>query len=150
MRARLYRWLINLAPAYRRCGARVTHISNDYRLVNIKLDLNWKTRNHLNMIWGGSLYSALDPIYGVMLHKILGPEYYVVDKSAHIHFKRPAKDTVYGEFKIDSGEIEAIKELCALHKKIDRVYQLQLTDKQGKVHVMCEKTLHIRLAREVH
>jgi len=145
VRALLYRWLVNLAPAYRRCGARVTHISDDYRLVNIKLDLNWKTRNHLNMIWGGSLYSALDPIYGVMLHKILGPDYYVVDKSANIHFKRPAKDTVYGEFKIDSGEIEAIKEQCALHKKIDRVYHLALTDQYGKVHVSCEKVLHIRL-----
>ncbi|OUS34820.1 hypothetical protein A9R00_12365 [Oleispira antarctica] len=146
MKALLYRWFVNLAPAYRRCGARVTHIATDYKTVKIKLDLTWKTRNHLNMIWGGSLYSALDPIYGVMLHKILGPDYYVVDKSATIHFKRPARGTVYGEFKIDDSEIAAIKEQCARHKKIDRVYQLALTDKQGTVHVMCEKTLHIRLA----
>ncbi len=144
MKALWYKWLANLAPAYRRCGARVTHISHDFMKVNIKLNLNWKTRNHLKMIWGGSLYSALDPIYGVMLHKILGPDYYVVDKSAHIHFKRPARGTVYGEFKIDSGEINTIKELCARHKKIDRVYELTLTDSKGMVHVSCEKTLHIR------
>ena len=34
---------------------------------------------------------AVDPIYMLMLLKILGPEYIVWDKSANIRFRKPGK-----------------------------------------------------------
>lgn len=142
--ATLYKWLFNLSPAYRGSGARVVSISADFQEIKIKLNLSWKTKNHLGMIWGGSLYSALDPMYGVMLHKILGKDFHVVDKAATIHFKRPGLKHLYAHFKIDKDEITLIKDQLKNFKKLDRVYNISLKDKNDVVYASCEKTVHIR------
>jgi acyl-coenzyme A thioesterase PaaI-like protein len=52
---------------------RVTYIAADWREVRIQLPLNWRTRNYVGTIFGGSLYGAVDPIYMIMLIKALGP-----------------------------------------------------------------------------
>lgn len=139
-----WKLLANLAPAYRRTGARVTYIASDFQEVRIKLPLNWQTRNHLKMIWGGSLYSALDPVYGVMLLKLLGSDYYVVDKAATIHFQRPARTALYARFVIHADELDVIRSLLMVQQKTDRVYQVELVDKRGEVYVVCEKVVHVR------
>ena len=139
-----WRWLANLAPAYRATGARVVYIADDFKEVQIRLALSWRTRNHLNMIWGGALFGALDPVFGVMLHKLLGPGYYVVDKEASIHFKRPGLTTVHARFAIDDAELQAIKGVLQTQDKTDRIYRVELTDTAGQVCVVCDKTVHIR------
>ena len=72
-RTRLQRWRFNFFPAYRGAGARITYIAADWREVRIKLPLNWLTRNYVGTIYGGSMYGAVDPIYMIMLIRLLGP-----------------------------------------------------------------------------
>ena len=59
--SRLMRWKFNLFPAYRGTGARITYISGDLREVRVEIPLNWRTRNYVGTIYGGSLYGAVDP-----------------------------------------------------------------------------------------
>ena len=80
------RWGFNVFPAYRGTGARVTYISADWREVRVALPLSWRTRNYVGTIFGGSLYGAVDPMYMIMLIRILGPGYTVWDKAATIRF----------------------------------------------------------------
>jgi hypothetical protein len=102
------RWGFNFFPAYRRTGARITYIAADWREVHIKLDLNWKTKNYVGTIFGGSMYGAVDPIYMVMFIKLLGPKYIVWDKAASIQFKRPGQSTLQTKFKIEEAELTYI------------------------------------------
>src|SRR5215471_15876677 len=96
--SRRLRWLFNLLPAYRGTGGRVTYIAADFREVRVKLPLSWRTRNYVGTIYGGSLYGAVDPIYMIMLIKVLGPRYTVWDKAAIIRFKRPGRETLFARF----------------------------------------------------
>ena len=89
---RFARWAFNWFPAYRGTGAPVTYIAADWREVRIRLPLNWRTRNYVGTIFGGSLYGAVDPIYMIMLIKALGPDYIVWDKAATIRFLRPGRE----------------------------------------------------------
>ncbi|HBE81322.1 MAG TPA: DUF4442 domain-containing protein, partial [Blastocatellia bacterium] len=57
-----FRWGFNLFPAYRGTGGRVTYIADDWKEVRVKLPLNWRTRNYVGTIFGGSIYGAVDPI----------------------------------------------------------------------------------------
>ncbi len=134
---------INFFPAYRRTGARVVAVSDDWKEVKIRLPLNWKTRNYVGTIFGGSLYSSVDPIYMLMLIEILGPEYIVWDKSATIRFKRPGRATLYATFKISDPEIETIKNLLKSEHSIDRKYEISLTDERGIIHTAIEKIIYI-------
>ncbi|MBK7933436.1 MAG: DUF4442 domain-containing protein [Acidobacteria bacterium] len=142
-KSRRFRWMFNFFPAYRGTGGRVTYIADDFHEVRVKLPLNWRTRNYVGTIYGGSIYASVDPIYMLMLIHILGPEYVVWDKAAKIRFKKPGKDTLYVDFQLSSDEIVEIKKLAETERSVDRIYKLELKDKNGVVHAFIEKTLYI-------
>ena len=142
-KSRVFRWRFNLFPAYRGTGGRVTYVSDDYREVHVKIPLSWRTRNYVGTIYGGSMYGAVDPIYMLMLIFVLGPGYTVWDKAAKIRFRKPGKDALYAQFHLTEEETEEIKRLAESEKSIERVYNLELTDKNGVVHASIEKTLFI-------
>jgi len=122
----------------------VTYISGDFREVRVELPLNWRTRNYVGTIFGGSLYGAVDPHCMIMLIKILGKGYVVWDKAATIRFKKPGRGTLYARFIIDEEEIATIRRLLETENSIDRVYNVDLTDSAGIVHASVEKTVYIR------
>jgi len=143
LESRLWRWGGNLFPAYRQTGARVTYVAPDFREVHIKIPSNWKTRNHMGITWGGGLYAALDPIFGVMLFKVLGRKYRVIDRTASIHFKRPAKTTVFARFILSPQDIGSIQKGLQVTPKLKRIFNIDLVDRQGVIHASCEKELCI-------
>lgn len=143
LKTRVFRWGFNFFPAYRGTGGRVTYIADDWHEIRIKLPLNWRTRNYVKTTYGGSIYGSIDPIYMLMLMKILGPDYIVWDKAANIRFRKPGKETLYADFKLTEQEIEEIKYAAASAKSIDRVYNVVLKNAAGIVHAEIEKTIYI-------
>ena len=142
-KTRLNRWGFNFFPAYRGTGGRVAYIADDWREIRVKLPLNWRTRNYVGTIFGGSIYGAVDPLYMIMLINILGPDYVVWDKAAAIRFKRPGRETLRAVFTVTDEEIAAIKAELVTQKSLDRVYTVELKNDAGKVHAIVEKTLYI-------
>ena len=141
--SKLDRIKFNFFPAYRGTGARVIYIADDYREIRVKIPLSWRTRNYVGTIYGGSMYAGIDPIYMLMLIKNLGRDYVVWDKAAKIRFKRPGKDTLFANFLITSAELAEIKASLRTEKSVDRIYIVELADKNGTVHALIEKTLYI-------
>lgn len=141
--SRLDRWKFNFFPAYRGTGARVVYIAGDYREIRVKIPLSWRTRNYVGTIYGGSMYGGIDPIYMLMLIKNLSADYIVWDKAAKIRFKRPGRETLSAKFNLTGEELSEIKEILEARKSIDRIYNVELTDKDGTVHALIEKTLYI-------
>ena len=137
------RWKFNIFPAYRGSGARVLYIAEDYREMRVKVPLNWRTRNYVGTIFGGSMYAGIDPIYMLMLIKILGKNYVVWDKAATIRFKRPGKETLFADFLLTDEELDEIRVILETQKSVHRIYKVELKDKNGKVHCLIEKTLYI-------
>ncbi len=67
------------------------------------------------VIYGGSMYGAADPIYMLILIKVLGPEYVVWDKAASLHFKKPGTSTLFTKFVLTEEEISTIKKRACRH-----------------------------------
>jgi acyl-coenzyme A thioesterase PaaI-like protein len=149
VRARLYRIGFNIFPAYRGTGARVTHIAPDWTEVRVKLPLNWRTKNYVGTIFGGSMYAATDPFYMMMLLKNLGDGYVVWDRESEIRFKKPGQETLYATFTITDEEIEAIRaELAAAETdSVDRHYTVELVDEDRTVHATVRKTVYVTTDR---
>ena len=141
---RVMRWKFNLFPAYRGTGGRITYIAGDLREVRVKIPLNWRTRNYVGTIYGGSLYGAVDPMYMIMLIRNLGPAYTVWDKAASIRFVKPGRSTLTARFVVTEEEIETIRKLCDAGRPIDRIYNIEIVDCAGAVHAAVEKTIYIR------
>ncbi|GEQ84771.1 hypothetical protein ULMS_02790 [Patiriisocius marinistellae] len=140
----LFKYGFNFSPMYRRSTARITHVSKDIMKVTVKLPVSWKNRNYMNSIYGGSLFSAVDPIPMIQLVNILGKEYVVWDKSAVIHFKRPAKENVYADFIFNEAEISEIRKRIAFEKEFDITKSTSLTNKEKSiVYCTVDKTIYI-------
>lgn len=148
IQSRLWRWGGNLFPAYRRSGARLTYVAADFQRVKVKLPCNWQTKNHMGITWGGSVYAALDPIFGVMLYKLLQQKYRVIDSTANIRFIKPGREALYADFIISDSELSRIRQNLSAHDKLIVCYQIHLTDKQGEVHAVCGKEIHISRQRK--
>lgn len=145
-KTRWFRWRINWFPAYRGTGAKVTYISAEIDEVRVALPLNWRNRNYVGTIFGGSLYGALDPVYMLMLMRRLGPGYVVWDKAASIRFRRPGRETLFATFRLSETELDAIREAVAASEagKIEREYTVELASAGGEVHAICQKVISIR------
>lgn len=141
--SKMWRWVGNWFPAYRRSGAKITYVSSDFQDVCIKLPCNWKTKNHMGITWGGSLYAALDPIYGVMLYKILRREYRVIDSQAEIRFLKPGKETLYAHFHISQENMNDLKQQLINSNKAKLHLHVSLKNELGVIHTVCEKQVHI-------
>jgi hypothetical protein len=141
------RWGFNLWPCYRGTGARVTFIAGDWREVQVRIPLSWRTRNYVGTIFGGSLYAAVDPFFMIMLMKNLGPGYVVWDKAASIRFRKPGRGLLKASFRLEEAELTDIRRLLLEQPKVDRIYMVQLVDAAGVVHAEIEKVIHVSLRK---
>ncbi len=139
----MFRWGFNFFPAYRGTGGRVDYISDDWHEARVRLPLSWRTRNYVGTIYGGSIYASIDPIYMLMLMHILGKGYVVWDKAANVRFRKPGKTTLWADFFLSRDEIAEIRRLAETERSVDRVYTVELKDREGKVHATIDKTLYI-------
>lgn len=137
------RWMFNLFPAYWGSGATVTYIDATYKELRVKLPLSWRTRNYVGTIYGGSMYASIDPMYMLMLMRILGKEFVVWDKAANIRFRRPGQTTLYANFIITDEQVAEIMRQVKENGQTDYIFDLDMVDKDGKVHVQFEKTIYI-------
>lgn len=143
-RTRFFRWWFNIYPAYRGTGARVTYIAGDWTEVRIRLPLNWRTRNRVNTIFGGSMYGSLDPMYMMMLMNLLGPEYIVWDKAASIRFRRPGREQLYAVFQLSTEQVADIRRAAHENGKTEPEFTINLVNASGEVHAICHKVLYVR------
>jgi len=146
-RSRVHRWAFNWFPAYRGTGARIEYLDDDWQEVRVRVPLNWRTRNYVGTIFGGSMYAAVDPIYMIMLIKRLGRAYEVWDKAASIRFRQPGRSTLFARFRLDEAEVDSIRSEVSQAGRSERRYQIDLVDGDGTVCAICEKVLSVRLRR---
>jgi len=137
------RFLMNVIPCIRGTGGRVVSISDDFRRLRVRLKLNWRTRNLVGTIYGGSMYAATDPFYMLMVIRILGSGYVVWDKGCTIRFKKPARETTFADFHIDD------EMLAQVHQTVDRdgegtfTWPLALKGASGAVYAEFDKVLYV-------
>lgn len=139
----LFKAMFNISPMYRRSCGRITYVSEDLHVVKVKIPLSYKNKNYVGSMFGGSLFSATDPIYMIQLIHILGKDYVVWDKSTEIRFKRPVYSNAFVTFEFSSEEIVEIIEKVNNEKEIDWVKNLKITNGEETIFTELNKTIYI-------
>ncbi len=133
----------NLHPAFRGTGGRVVHVAKDLRHIRIRLPLNWKTKNIVGSLYGGSLFAITDGAHPMMLMAALGDGFIVWDKAASIRYRKPGMSTLYADFVLSAEEVTAIRQALDENPELERTYLVELKDRQGIVHAVVERTVYI-------
>lgn len=138
------RRLVNFWPPLFFAGIRATHISPDFRHIEVVLKLRWYNRNFVGTQFGGSLFAMTDPWYMLMLVHNLGRDYFVWDKSAHIDFIAPGRAAVKAVFRVDDELLKRIYAHTAEGKKYLPTFSIDITDVEGHVVARVHRTLYVR------
>ena len=133
----------NLMPAFRGSGGRVVFVSADFRHMRVRLPLNWRTRNVVGTLFGGSLFAITDGPHAVLLMLALGSDVVVWDKGGSIRFRRPGRETLYADCIVTAGEVEEVRAALAVAGETDRSFVVEIKDRQGVVHAVVERTVYI-------
>jgi len=144
MSPKFLRLLINLYPPYWGTGITVRSISPDYRDICVQMKMRWYNRNYVKTHFGGSLYSMTDPFFMLMLIHILGKEFVVWDKAAHIDFIKAERGTVTARFLIKEEQIEEIIRNTSGGDKYLPEFSVDIENRAGDKIARVVKTLYIR------
>ena len=129
----LFKYGFNISPMYRRTTAKIESVNDDLTEIKIKIPKSYKNLNYAKTIFGGSMFSATDPIFMIQLVELLGPDYIIWDKSTTINFKRPAVSDAYSVFTFSHPEIDEIKKNLSGEKKMDIIKTVNVTNDEGSV-----------------
>jgi len=140
----IFKYGFNLSPMYKRSTGKIIYVSDDLLNVKVKIPVSYKNKNYVGSIFGGSLFSATDPIYMIQLINILGNNYVVWDKSSFIKFIKPVYEDGFIDFIFSTDEIEEIKKRIEVEKKIDLIKELEIVSKdKSTVFTKIDKTIYI-------
>ncbi|TDQ23817.1 DUF4442 domain-containing protein [Tenacibaculum caenipelagi] len=140
----IFKYGFNISPMYRRSTGKINYVSEDLLKAQVKIPITYRNKNYVGSIFGGSLFSATDPVFMIQLINILGNEYVVWDKEASIKFKRPAKQDAYADFMFSEDEIKQIQEQVKDEQEINLIKEIKITNKdESVVFAEVSKTIYI-------
>lgn len=144
MKAKHLKLLLNIYPPYWATGITVKHISPDFREIVVQMKMRWYNRNYVSTHFGGSLYAMTDPFHMLMLMHILGKEFIVWDKAAHIDFIKPGEGVVTARFVITDEQIDDILNNTADGQKYLPQFMVDIVNEAGETVTRVVKTLYVR------
>lgn len=106
--------------------------------------MNWRTRNYVGTLFGGSMFAAVDPIYMVMWLKVLPEEFRIWVKKGEIDFRRPGRETLYAGFLITDAELSSITAALDAAGSCQRDVEIPLTTASGDTCAVVGQVLHFR------
>jgi hypothetical protein len=132
----------NFWPCIWCSGGRVEFIAGDFKELHVSIKLNVRTRNRVGTVYGGSIYSSVDPYFMLMFMQILGKDYVVWDKAASFKFVRPIIEKVKCRFLVTDELVEKVKEQIEANGEYTFDLPLQYEDDNGKVYAVFNKSTY--------
>jgi acyl-coenzyme A thioesterase PaaI-like protein len=140
---RLMRLGFNFWPCIWCSGGKVEFIASDFRELHVSIKLNIRTRNRVGTVYGGSIYSSVDPYFMLMFMQILGKNYVVWDKAASVKFVRPIVNKVKCRFLITDEMVEEVKRHVELRGEYAFDLPLKYEDEHGQVYAVFTKSIYV-------
>lgn len=141
---RLFRRILNLYPPYIGAGVKVEYISDDWKELHVSMTLRWYNKNAVGTHFGGSLYSMIDPHLMLLLLQLLGKDYLVWDRSAHIEFVKASKKKVTAIIKISNEDLDKIRRNTDKGDKYFARFFIEIKDEDGDLIAKAEKVIYVR------
>lgn len=138
-----FRQGMNVYPMFFGTGGRVEFLSRDWKQVRVRLKLGLWTYNYAGTIFGGSMFSAIDPFYMVLLVNILGRDYIVWDKAGTIAFKKPGRSKITANISYTDEDIKTILENVSRDGRYQFDKSVDWTDQDGHVISTVTKTVYV-------
>ena len=126
---------------------KITSITDDFYEMHVRLRHSFWNRNPNKSVWGGSIASALDPFFPVMMKQIIlrkGTSTDFFSKAIQIEFVRKVESHVLFHFKITKLEVAEAEEVLINDGKYEGWHSVNGIDVNGKICVHGKVQIYLR------
>lgn len=142
------KWILNLYPPLLFNRIFIKSVSKDFTKVEVKTFKSLLNRNFEGSIFGGTIFSSIDPIFPVMYWLALKEKGLVTEawlKKAEIRYKKPAYSSLKAVFRINENDLIEAQEGLKANQKFERNHTIELKDESGEVCAICTVLVHLRI-----
>ena len=104
------RFALNLFPPLFFNRISIKSISEDFMQIKVRISFSWMNKNFQRTIFGGTIFSAVDPYFPTMYWHIFSRKNIPIEvwvKSAKINYKSPADSDLSLVFKLKEKDIQS-------------------------------------------
>ena len=126
----------------------IVSISEDFHEIQVILKHSFWNRNPNKSIWGGSITSALDPFFPIMMKQILLKRDIVTDfysKALNVQFITMAKSNLIFQFRINEEEVAVAEKELDQNGKYDGWHSVDGINSEGNICVNGRIQVYLRL-----
>jgi acyl-coenzyme A thioesterase PaaI-like protein len=145
--ANILKWALRIYPPLLFQRIWVLNVTKDFRLATVKINKSLLTRNYNHSIFGGTLFSAADPIYPALLHQLLttrGFDVRVWLRSATIRYIEPALYDLIFAVEINDDLLENAEQNLTTIGRHKQQYEIEIVDTVGRLCAIVRGEIYIR------
>ncbi len=142
------RWALNLYPPFLLQRIVVRSVSADYRTVVVRVRRSPLNFNLAGTTFGGSLYSAADPVHALMYWQCLAQEGRRIEawtRGARVSFLRPATRHVDLCFRLEREDLVRAREALEATGRFDAEHSVAALDPEGRLCAEFEVAVTLKL-----
>jgi len=126
---------------------RIISISDDFYNMQVCLKHSFWNRNPNKSIWGGSITSAIDPFFPVLMKQILLQKGIVTDfysKAINVQFIKKVKSNLIFQFNISEEEVILAEKQLDQNGKYEGWHSADGVDSKSNVYVHGRVQVYLR------
>jgi acyl-coenzyme A thioesterase PaaI-like protein len=144
------RWLLNLYPPLLCQRIRIVSIAPGFTACRVRVARSLLTRNLFGTTFGGTIFSAADPIHAVLYWQVFarrGKSIQAWLKSARVDYRKPAATALTLDFALTEGDVSDAEAALAREGRFVRTFRTEAIDAAGDVCAVIETEVYLRLPR---
>lgn len=142
------KWVLRMYPPFLFQRIWVTKIHKDFLGADVRIYKSLLNINSNRSIFGGTIFSAVDPIYPLLLGANLQasgiPKTVAWLKSARIEYKKPAHKSLFFSVTLNEEEILEALQIIRNQGKVTKVFRTEVLDKDGNICAISDNEVYIR------
>ena len=127
---------------------KIIYVSDDFKKVDDLLKHTFWNRNPNKSLWGGAIFSAVDPFYHIILKQILlqdNIETIFLTKSAQVEYLKECKTNILFSFIVGDDEIDNVKTILTKEGKYDGWHEVYGIDENNKKCIKAKIQVYLKL-----
>ena len=146
--ASLLKWVLRTYPPFFFQRIWVKRIKDDFSEIDIKINKSFLNINSNKTVFGGTIFSSLDPIHSILLVQIFkskGMNKTIAWlKSAQINYLKPGTTDLQFTVKLKEEDIQEAFDIISNEGKVVKSFFTEIFDKNGVKCAVCENEIYIR------
>jgi hypothetical protein len=144
---KVLKWGIRFYPPLFFQRVWVKSFAKDFKGVSVVISKSIFNKNYNGSIFGGTLFSAADPFYPVLLQQIFKRKGYhtiVWLKSAQIQYLKPGTTNLRFDIAIDDATIAEAEHILNTNGKYIKTFPIELFNTHGELCVVVHAEVYLR------